>query len=326
MTRMYQHFWRTIRTAAAVLVVMSFSQVSSSQAAGAMRFVLPFGAGTSIDTLARLLAEQIGRTKGPTTVIENRPGAAGVIATEMVAGAAPDGNTLLMTPTAFVTTPQLRKLSYDPLTSFEPVCYLVSVPLVIAVNGNSPYHTLADLLNAARAKPGTVTLASIGPGSASQVAFEMLKRAANVDMTFISYPGTPPAVNALLGNQVTSALVGYADVFEQLNIGALRVLAVATRTRIVALPNVPTVAESGYPRYEADIWYGVVAPAKTPKATITHLAGMFTAAMQAPEVKAKLVAQGLFPAVQCGSDFGAFLRKQYDEFGRIIRDANIKVE
>ena len=181
-----------------------------------MKFVLPFSAGTSIDTLARLLAEQIGRTKGPTAVIESRPGAAGVIATEAVAGAAPDGNTLLMTPTAFVVTPQLRKLNYDPLTSFEPVCYLVSVPLVIAVNAGSPYRTLADLLNAARAKPGDVTLASIGPGSASQVAFEMLKRAANVDMTFISYPGTPPAVNALLGNQVTSVLVGYAEVSEHL--------------------------------------------------------------------------------------------------------------
>jgi tripartite-type tricarboxylate transporter receptor subunit TctC len=183
MTRMYQHFLQIIRTAATVLLVMSFGHVAWSQTTRAMKFVLPFGAGTSIDTLARLLAEQIGRTKDPTAVIENRPGAAGIIATEAVAGAAPDGNTLLMTPTAFVTTPQLRKLNYNPLTSFEPVCYLVSVPLVIAVNADSPYRTLADLLNAARAKPGDITLASIGPGSASQVAFEMLKRATNVDMT-----------------------------------------------------------------------------------------------------------------------------------------------
>jgi tripartite-type tricarboxylate transporter receptor subunit TctC len=154
----------------------------------------------------------------------------------------------------------------------------------------------------------------------------MLKRATNVDMTFIPYPGTPPAVNALLGNQVTSVLVGYAEVFEQLNAGALRVLAVATRTRIVALSEVPTVAESGYPGYEADIWYGVVAPAKTSNETIAQLAGMFTAAIQAPEVKAKLVALGLFPAVTCGEDFGVFLRRQYDEFGRVIREANITVE
>jgi tripartite-type tricarboxylate transporter receptor subunit TctC len=326
MAYVHRHFFQIVRTAAAVILIISYSHVAWSQTTRAMKFVLPFSAGTSIDTLARLLAEQIGRTKGPTAVIESRPGAAGTIATEAVAGAAPDGNTLLMTPTAFVVTPQLRKLNYDPLTSFEPVCYLVSVPLVIAVNAGSPYRTLADLLNAARAKPGDVTLASIGPGSASQVAFEMLKRAANVDMTFISYPGTPPAVNALLGNQVTSVLVGYTEVSEQLNAGALRVLAVATRTRIVTLPEVPTVAESGYPGYEADIWYGVVAPAKTPKETIAQLAGMFTAAMQAPEVKAKLVAQGLFPAVMCGDDFGAFLRKQYDEFGRVIREAKIKVE
>jgi tripartite-type tricarboxylate transporter receptor subunit TctC len=231
-----------------------------------------------------------------------------------------------MTPTAFVTTPQLRKLSYHPLTSFEPVCYLVSVPLVIAVNRGSPYRTLGDLVDAAHAKPGTLTLASIGPASASQVAFEMLKRAANVDISFISYPGTPPAITELLGDHVTSALVGYADVFEQLKAGKLRALAVVTRTRIEALPDVPTVAESGYRGYEVDIWYGVVAPAKTPNETIAQLAGMFTAAMQAPEVKAKLVAQGLFPAVTCGEDFGVFLRKQYDEFGRVIREANITAE
>ena len=121
-------------------------------------------------------------------------------------------------------------------------------------------------------------------------------------------------------------LVGYADVFEQLNVGALRVLAVATRTRIVALPDVPTIAESGYPGYEADIWYGVVATAKTPKEKIAQLAGMFTAAVQTPEVKAKLVAQSLYPVGICGADFGALLRKQYAEFGRIIREANIKAE
>jgi tripartite-type tricarboxylate transporter receptor subunit TctC len=325
MAYVHRHFFQIVRTAAAVIFIISFGNGAWSQPTR-LKLVVPFGAGTSIDILTRLLAEQIGRTKGPTAVIESRPGAGGIIATEAVAGAAPDGSTLLMTPTAFVTTPQLRKLSYHPLTSFEPVCYLVSVPLVIAVNSGSPYRTLADLVNAAHAMPGTLTLASIGPGSASQVAFEMLKRATNVDMTFIPYPGTPPAVNALLGNQVTSVLVGYAEVFEQLNAGALRVLAVATRTRIVALSEVPTVAESGYPGYEADIWYGVVAPAKTSNETIAQLAGMFTAAIQAPEVKAKLVALGLFPAVTCGEDFGVFLRRQYDEFGRVIREANITVE
>ena len=127
MTHVHRHFFQMVRTAAVVILITSFGNVAWSQTARVMKFVLPFGAGTSIDTLARLLADQIGRTKGPTAVIESRPGAAGVIATEAVAGATPDGNTLLMTPTAFVVTPQLRKLNYDPLTSFEPVCYLVSV-------------------------------------------------------------------------------------------------------------------------------------------------------------------------------------------------------
>ena len=213
-----------------------------------------------------------------------------------------------------------------PLTSFEPICYLVSVPTVVVVNGTSPYRTLADLLNAARAKPGDLTLASFGPATMFQLAFESLKRAAKVDMSFVPYPGSAPAVNALLGEHVSSALTSYSIVAEQLNTGRLRALATGSRTRIEPLPEVPTVAESGYTDYEVDNWLGVLAPAKTPKQAVSQLAGWFTAAMQVPEVKAKLAAQGLFPVGICGTDFAALLRRQYENFGRVIREANIRAE
>jgi tripartite-type tricarboxylate transporter receptor subunit TctC len=145
-------------------------------------------------------------------------------------------------------------------------------------------------------------------------------------MTFVPYPGVAPAINALLGEHVTSVLGTYSTVAEQLNAGKLRALATASRTRIEPLPEVPTVAESGYNNYEVDYWLGLLAPAKTPKETISRLAGWFTAALQALDVKRKLVAQGLNPVGMCRADFDALLHKQYDDFGRVIREANIKAE
>jgi tripartite-type tricarboxylate transporter receptor subunit TctC len=297
-----------------------------SQTAGTIKIIVPNPAGGVADVVARLLAEQISRTQGPTTLIENRPGAGTVVGTEAASRAAPDGNTLMVSANPFLINPLLRKLSYDPLTSFEPICYLARTPTVIVVNSVSPYRTLADLLNAARAKPGELTVAGLGPGSATQIAFEMLKREANFDMTFVSYPGASPAVNALLGGHVTSMFGNYTDAAEQVKAGKLHALATASRTRIEPLPDVPTVAESGYQDYEVDVWFGVFAPARTPKDTLSRLAGWFTAALQVPEVRAKLVVQGLFPVGICGTDFGSFLRKQYDDYGRVIREANIKAE
>jgi tripartite-type tricarboxylate transporter receptor subunit TctC len=297
-----------------------------SQAARTIKLVVASAPGGVNDILARLLAEEIGRTQGPTIVVENRPGAGEVIGTEAVARSAPDGNTLLIAANPFVINPQLRKVSYDPLLSFEPVCELANAPTFIVVNSTSPYRTLGDLIDAARLRPGELTLASNGPGSPFHIGLEMLKRAANVDITFVPYPGNAPAVNALLGEHVTSMFGTYSNVAEHLKAGKLRALATAARTRAEALPEVPTVIESGYKDYEVDAWFGAFAPAKTPKETVAQLAGWFTAAMRAPSVKAKLVVQGLYPVGMCGADFGAFLRKQYDDYGRAIREANIKAE
>jgi tripartite-type tricarboxylate transporter receptor subunit TctC len=297
-----------------------------AQTTRTIKLIVPFPPRGPSDILARLLAEQIGRAQRLTMVVENRPGGGSVIGTEAVSRATPDGNTLLVNSASFVINPHLRKLNYDPLTAFEPICYLVSSPTMIVVNGASPYSTLSDLIDAAHAKPGSLTLASFGPASTPQIAFEMLKRAANLDMTFVPYPGMAPAVNALLGEHVASAWVDYSAAAEQVRAGKLRALATPARTRIEALPGVPTIAESGYKDYEADTWFGLAAPRKTPKQTVTELAGWFKAALRLPEVRGRLVTIGLYPVGMCGEDFGALLRKQYDEFGRAIREANIKTE
>jgi tripartite-type tricarboxylate transporter receptor subunit TctC len=294
-----------------------------AQAPRTIRLVVPYPPGGTADIVARLLAEQIGRTQGPAIVVENRPGGGTAIGTEAVSRAAPDGSTLLINSPEFVINPHLRKSNYDPLTSFEPICHLVNSPTVIVVNSASPYRTLADLLDAARAKPGDLTLASTG---IFQVAIEMLKRAANVNLTYVPYAGNAPASNALLGGHLTSVFAVYPTVSELLKAGKLRALATASRGRIETLPDVPTVIESGYKDFEVDVWLGLVAPAKTPKDTIVQIADWFTAALKAPEIKTKLAGQESYPVGLCGADFGAYIRKQYDETGRTIRDANIKAE
>jgi tripartite-type tricarboxylate transporter receptor subunit TctC len=299
---------------------------ASAQTQRTIKLVVPSAPGGATDILARLLGEQIGRTQGATVLIDNRPGAGEVIGTETAARAAPDGTTLLFAANPFLINPHLRKVNYDPLTSFAPICQLATAPTLIVVSAASPYHTLADVLAAARAKPGTLTMASIGPGSPFHLGFEKLKRMSKVDMTFIPYPGNGPSVNALLGEHVTMMFGTYANVAEHLKTGRLRAVAATTRKRIEELPDLPTVAESGFPDYEVPAWFAAFAPAQTPRPIVSELAGWLTAAMQTPEVKQKLLIQGLYPTGVCGAEFAGSLRAEFDDLGRIIRESNIKAE
>jgi tripartite-type tricarboxylate transporter receptor subunit TctC len=297
-----------------------------AQSGRTVRIVVPYPPGGSADILARLLGDEVARTNGVGIVVENRPGAGTVIATESVSRAAPDGNTVLIVANSFVINPNVKKLNYDPLTSFAPICSLLRSPQVIVVNSASPYRTLNDLLDAARARPGELTLASVGPATTQQIAFEMLKRAANVNMTHVPFAGNAPAVNALLGDHVTSVLANYSEVFEQVNAGKLRALATASRERIALMPDVPTIAESGFKDFEVEVWFGLVAPAKTPPEKLAELGLWFTLAMHAPPVKAKLAMLGLYPIGLCGDAFAAFLRAKYDAYAKIIREAGISGE
>jgi tripartite-type tricarboxylate transporter receptor subunit TctC len=308
-----------------VFALLLSCDVAQSQAR-TIKIINPYPPGGTADIVARVVSEQIGRTHGVTMLIENRPGAGTVIGTEAAARAAPDGNTLLITSVAFVINPHLRKLNYDPLTSFQPICSLTQSPQLVVVNSGSRYRTIADLVNAARAQPSELTLASTGPASPSQVAFEMLKRAANVQMIYVPFPGNAPTVNAVLGGHVTAGIANYADVVGHLKAGTLRALATPSSNRIESLPDVPTAAESGHKEFEYEVWFGMLAPARTPKETVAQLSGWFAAAMQVPEVSEKLAVQGLYPVGTCGAEFAAALARQFDDYGRIIREANIRAE
>ncbi|HEY4774479.1 MAG TPA: tripartite tricarboxylate transporter substrate-binding protein [Xanthobacteraceae bacterium] len=289
-----------------------------------IKLVAPYTPGSGPDILSRLLAEQIGQQQGPTVVVENRPGGGTLVGTEAVARAAPDGNTVLFVGNSFVVNPALKKGNYDVTGSFEPVCYLAMTPMVLVVQGSSPYKTLDDLIAAARAKPGSVVFASGGPASSLHVAIEVLKRAAKIDATYVPYGGNAPAINALLGGHVTAVWADYPTVVAHLQSGTLRGLVTTAAKRVATLPAVPTLIETGLSNYEADIFYGIVAPAKTPPPTLAKLAGWFMNAIKAPEMAPKLAKHGVFPVGICGPEFGAYLKRMVDDYSRIIAEANIK--
>jgi tripartite-type tricarboxylate transporter receptor subunit TctC len=300
----------------------------SAQPTRAIKVVVAVPAGGPADIVAHLFADQVsqalGQARGPTIEIVTRTTGDGSVGAEDVARAAPNGDTVLLTTNAFIINPYIRQVFYDPLTSFEPVCYLARSPELFVVHSASGYHTLADLLSAARANPRGLAMASFGPGGSAHIGIEMLKLAAKVDLNYVPYSSQVSAINALLDDRVASAFISYAGVSGQLKAGNLRALATASRQRIEALPDVPTVAESGYQDFETEVRVLLLAPARTPKEAVTQLAGSFTGALAAPEVKSKLVLQGLYPVGLCGADFADYLRKQFVEYGRVVRDAKIR--
>ena len=292
-----------------------------------VRIVVPFPAGGSSDTLARLVAQHMAQHWGQAVVVDNKPGGGTVIGGSIVAKAPADGYTLLLVANSLVINAKLRSnLPYDGLKAFEPVARLTNSPQVIAVNAASPYKTLGELFEAARAQPGALSYSTVGPTTTQHIAGEMLKRAAGVDLTYAPYPGGAPAANAVLGGHVTSVLTNLNEVAGMLEAGKLRPLAVTTLERIDALKDVPTVAELGYPGYEAVAWFGMVAPAGTPRDVIARLADGFEAAMADPEVRAKVMHAGLYPAYLGPGAFAGHIASQYEHYARIIDEARIKAD
>src|SRR5262245_8521550 len=268
------------RLAAGCFVISMLALPGQSAWSQQVKIVVPYTPASGPDILSRLVAEQIGRAQGPTVVVENRPGGGTMIGTELVARATPDGTTVLMVANAFVVNPALKQGSVDPSTNFEPVCQLAATPMVLVVKGDAPYRTLADLLAAARAKPGELSLASGGPATSLHVAFEVVKRAGNVNMTYVPYGGSAPAINALLGGHVTSVFADYPTIVTHLKSGTLRPLVTTSPVRAEMLPDVPTLAETGLSKYEAEIFYGLVAPAKTPGETLDQLSDSLKGALE----------------------------------------------
>ena len=319
----FGHTWLAAAGLACLLIAVAAHQARTQNKT--IRIIVPYTPGSSPDILSRLMGAEIGNEQGPTMVVENRPGGGTVLGTELVQHADPDGSTVLLVASSFVINPALKRGNYDVAKDFAPVCYLASTPMVLVVQASSPYKTLADLIAGARANPGTLAFASGGPGSSLHIAIEVLRRAANIDITYVPYGGTAPAIDALLGGHVAAVWADYPTVVSLLQAGTLRGLVTTSHARVPALPDVPTFAETGVSKYEADIFYGIVAPGQTPPGTLAQLEKMFSTALKAPDMSARLAKQGLFPVGSCGADFGAYLQKLSDDYVRIIREADITV-
>ena len=291
-----------------------------------LRLIVPFPPGGSTDILARAIGAKLGPALGQTVVIDNKPGAGGALGAGEAARAEPDGNTLLMGHIGVLAVnPSLYpKLPYDALKSFVPVAWVARVPNVLVVNANAPIKSLADLIAKARAQPGKLTYSSGGNGSAAHISFEYLKLKAGFFMLHIPYRGTAPSVTDLLGGQVDATFTGAPAVLPHVRAGRLRALAVSSPQRLPTLPDVPTVAESGFPGFDADQWYGIVAPAGTSAALVARLNAEINKALQTPAVAQQLAGEGAIPMPGTPKAFADLIASEIPRWAQVVKAGNIK--
>jgi tripartite-type tricarboxylate transporter receptor subunit TctC len=293
----------------------------------AVRLVVPFPPGGVVDTLGRTLAPPLSRTLGQSVIVENRPGANTVIGAELVLRAPADGHTLFFMAPSFTINPFVQsKLSFDPLKDFTGVTRLIYNPLIICVHPSLPVRTVKELVALARARPGELTFAVASVIGGGRIGAELFKDAAKIDMTVVPYGGGGPAAIAVLGGH-TSMLVGnLPECAPHVASGRMRPIAVTSATRSETLPNVPTLAESGYPGFEATNWFGAVVRSGTPHDRVDRLSGEIARALKLPEVDDALARIGMIAAPMSPAEFDALIRREMETNGKIIRKLNLKVE
>lgn len=310
---------------AAIALALAVQPALAQGLAGkTVKIVVPYAAGGTGDVVARVLSQSITQKTGQAIIVEDRPGASSIVGTEYAARAAPDGTTVLLVENPFILSAIIFPGHYDALTAFEPLCYVAATPAVLAVSSKSDIQTLADFVKLAKSKAGAVSYGSTGPASIAHIAGELLKRDAKADITYVPYPGSPPAMNATLAGTITAVMANYSDLKGQIDSGALRPIAVPAKKRSVALPNVPTLAESGFSDVEGAVWFGFVVPAKTPKDVIAQLSQSISDAVASPAVVDRLKGQGMFINLFCGADFGKFLAEEHRTYTQFTAEFNIK--
>jgi tripartite-type tricarboxylate transporter receptor subunit TctC len=293
-----------------------------------VKIVVPYPAGGSNDIIARILAQKLTERNGQPFLVENRGGASGNIGAEAVASSDPDGYTLLLTapPPLTTNTALYKNLKFDPSRAFAPVSLVASVPIVLVVHPSVAARTVKELVALAKAKPGTLDFGSSGNGSTNHLAGELLKSMTGIDIVHVPYKGAAPAMNDLIGGHIPMMFDNMPAVLPQVQSHVINAIAVAGANRASAMPDVPTVAESGVSGFEASSWFGLVAPAKTPAPVLAKLEGEVEAVLKMPEVQKRLTELGAEPGTISGDAFGKYLADETVKWAKIIRASSVTMD
>lgn len=313
--------WFRMAVVAAAMLTAAGAASAQSFPSKPVRILVPYPAGGGVDVLTRTLGEVVSKQWGQSVVVENRPGAGGVIASQAVVSSPADGYTLIMVASGHATNPLLySKIPYDTFKDFTPISLLASSPNILLVRADSPFKTLADVIEAAKAKPGSLSFAHAGTGTSTHLAGELLKSLAKVDLNAIPYKGGAPAINDLLGGQIPMSFNNGPESVGQLQAGTLRALAVTTAERAPFLPDVPSMSEA-VPGYDTGVWWGLLGPSDMPPDVLAKLFRDFVAALNTEAVKERLGKLGALPIGSSPQQFQARIRADYEKWEPIIKAA-----
>ncbi|MET0681535.1 MAG: tripartite tricarboxylate transporter substrate binding protein [Burkholderiales bacterium] len=318
-----------MRWLGAVLMLCAVSSaLAQSYPSKPVRLIVPFPPGGAVDYYARAVQNRLAETLGQTIVIENRAGAGGMIGAELVAKSPPDGYTLLIGNIAALAmnVGLYAKMPYDPVKDLTPVMRTVAVDYVMVVHPSVPARTVAEFVAYARANPGRLSYGSAGSGSAPHLSTELFKARAGIDLLHVPFKGGGPMVTDLLGGQIQMVIADQANLMPHVKAGKLRALAVGTLVRSAVYPDLPTIAESGYPGFEARAWQGIAGPAGLPPDIVRQLQSSVAKVMAMPDVRARLVEGGLDPIVSTPEEFGEFIRAEIAKWSKVAKDVGARVD
>jgi len=302
---------------------MALPVVAQNYPSKPIELVVPFVAGGTTDNIARLMAQRFTESWSQTVIVNNRPGAGSTIGTSAVAKAAPDGHTLLVTTFAFAAAPALQKVSFDPVKDFAPITEIASLPMMLVVHPSIPAKNLAEFIALAKASPAGLDYASSGPGTSTHLAAEMFNTMANVRLVHVPYKGNAEVFNALLGGHIKVHFSLVPSGIPHVRAGKLRVLAVTSEKRLPYLPDVPTIAESGFPAYEISSWQGMLAPAGTPPAVVTKINGEMIELLKTPAMRERMAREGADPVGSSPQQFGERVKSEVDKWTRVAKAAGL---